>query len=66
MSEKSPLMQLTELLEENGFFFSKLEAGYYDSDGNALAMPHTIEIRIHPRKERFRWVSLDEKDSASG
>jgi hypothetical protein len=63
ISEKSPLMKLTELLEEKGFFFSKLEASHYDSDGNVMAIPHTIDIRIHPVKERFRWVSLDEKNS---
>jgi hypothetical protein len=63
MTEKSPLLKLAELLEENGFFFSKIEPGYYSSNGDELEMPDTIHITIHPRKKRFRWVSLDEKDS---
>jgi hypothetical protein len=40
-----------------------MEMGYYDSNGDVLVMPHTIELRIHPKKERFRWISLGEKDN---
>lgn len=58
MSEKSPLLKLTELLEENGFSLSKLEANHYGQDGGWMKIPHTIEIRIHPMRERFSWVSL--------
>jgi hypothetical protein len=57
MSEKSPLLKLTELLEENDFYIMSLDARSYNESVDGYATLGEIKIIICPKKP-IKWLPI--------